>query len=126
MITKEDVAQNCILCAAIVSGTKRGFCRQSIPRGDEFGDRVKLVYESPANEKRLALNPGSLSAGSGTRTHTHKAQDPKSCLSTNFNIPAVESAKILIFPGKQKANGRGAGSSLLEFITKPPVCRLPG
>ena len=28
------------------------------------------------------------SAGSGTRTHTHGAQDPKSCLSTNFNIPA--------------------------------------
>ena len=27
-------------------------------------------------------------AGSGTRTHTHEAQDPKSCLSTNFNIPA--------------------------------------
>ena len=65
-----------------------------------FGRLRHLSGRSPEKCDREIV-----SAGSGTRTHTHKAQDPKSCLSTNFNIPAVESAKILIFPGKQKANG---------------------
>ena len=33
-------------------------------------------------------------AGEGTRTHTRKAPDPKSGLSTNFNTPATRIAKV--------------------------------
>lgn len=34
------------------------------------------------------LIKSGISAGEGSRTHTHEAPDPKSGLSTNFNTPA--------------------------------------
>ena len=44
-----------------------------------------------ADHLSTSLNCG---AGEGTRTHTRKAPDPKSGLSTNFNTPATRVAKV--------------------------------
>ena len=54
-------------------------------------------------KKARPIGLAASSAGGGARTHTRKAQDPKSCLSTNFNTPACVDAKL-------------ANSALISYI----------
>ena len=62
-----------------VTAKKREFLTNVKNRDNSFREKIK---------KKFGRQPNFRGAGSGTRTHTRKAQDPKSCLSTNFNIPA--------------------------------------